>query len=280
MVDLWRDFWIRDTGTGQQVAQLHDRYMVMMIQDIILLFRIPMGKRNKFFYEMFRQYGYVTSKKKKKVRQPWPTMYHWHCLWNVILARPYFRLSHLHSSGSPSHPLISTVRLSNCFGLCHAASMFETCSGICEGGRHTSCIGAKTEMKRRTSVKNCTKLPTGKVQWIACQLPARSKHQTKQAWARSTNSLHDMDIRSGKTVQRFTQKYEGCPESIQPFWISREPVEWPWCNLAASQRRPYCASVNSHSSVRLDSRQWDAVHWACVMRDRRIHKSPPLQRRF
>ena len=26
MVDLWRDFWIRDTGTGQQVAQLHDRY--------------------------------------------------------------------------------------------------------------------------------------------------------------------------------------------------------------------------------------------------------------
>jgi hypothetical protein len=26
MVDLWRDFWIRETGTGQQVAQLHDRY--------------------------------------------------------------------------------------------------------------------------------------------------------------------------------------------------------------------------------------------------------------
>jgi len=24
MVDLWRDFWIRETGTGQQVAQLHD----------------------------------------------------------------------------------------------------------------------------------------------------------------------------------------------------------------------------------------------------------------
>jgi len=30
MVDLWRDFWIRETGTGQQVAQLHDRYMMMM----------------------------------------------------------------------------------------------------------------------------------------------------------------------------------------------------------------------------------------------------------
>ena len=30
MVDLWRDFWIRETGTGQQVAQLHDRYMMMI----------------------------------------------------------------------------------------------------------------------------------------------------------------------------------------------------------------------------------------------------------
>jgi len=30
MVDLWRDFWIRETGTGQQVAQIHDRYMMMM----------------------------------------------------------------------------------------------------------------------------------------------------------------------------------------------------------------------------------------------------------
>ena len=26
MVDLWRDFWIRETGTGQQVTQLHERY--------------------------------------------------------------------------------------------------------------------------------------------------------------------------------------------------------------------------------------------------------------
>ena len=41
--------------------------------------------------------------------------------------------------------------------------------------------------------------------------------------------------------------YEGWPEIIQPFWISREPVAWPWSNLAASQRRSYCASVNIHS---------------------------------
>jgi len=37
--------------------------------------------------------------------------------------------------------------------------------------------------------------------------------------------------------------YEGCPKCIQPFWISREPVIWPWCNLAACQWRPYSASV-------------------------------------
>ena len=31
MTDLWRDFWIREIGTGQQVAQLHDRYMMMSV---------------------------------------------------------------------------------------------------------------------------------------------------------------------------------------------------------------------------------------------------------
>jgi len=65
--------------------------------------------------------------------------------------------------------------------------------------------------------------------------------------------------------------YDGCLESIEPFWISREPEAWPWCNLAASQRRPYCAYLKSHSSVGLVSRQWDAVDWACVLCDRRNH---------
>ena len=31
MVDLLRDFWISETGMGQQVAQLHEKYMMMMI---------------------------------------------------------------------------------------------------------------------------------------------------------------------------------------------------------------------------------------------------------
>jgi type IV secretory pathway VirB6-like protein len=37
MADLRRDFWIRETGTGQQVAQLHDRYMMMIMMMIIMM---------------------------------------------------------------------------------------------------------------------------------------------------------------------------------------------------------------------------------------------------
>ena len=36
-VDLWRDFWIRETGTGQQVAQLHERYMMMMMMMMMMM---------------------------------------------------------------------------------------------------------------------------------------------------------------------------------------------------------------------------------------------------
>jgi hypothetical protein len=73
---------------------------------------------------------------------------------------------------------------------------------------------------------------------------------------------------------------EGCPESIRTFWISRQPVAWNSCNLAANQRIPYSASVNSNSPVGLVSRQWDAVDWASVLCDCRIHKSPHFQWRF
>jgi hypothetical protein len=31
MMIVMMNLWIRETGTGQQVAKLHDRYMVMMI---------------------------------------------------------------------------------------------------------------------------------------------------------------------------------------------------------------------------------------------------------
>ena len=88
------------------------------------------------------------------------------------------------------------------------------------------------------------------------------------------------DKRADRKWQPIFVTYEVCPESIKPFWISREPVACPWCNFAASQKRPYCASVKSHSPVGLVSRQWAAVAWTCVMCDRRIHKSPHFQRRF
>ena len=64
--------------------------------------------------------------------------------------------------------------------------------------------------------------------------------------------------------------HEGCLEGIRPFWISWEPVAWPWCNMAASQRRPYYASANSNSPMGLVSQQWDGVDWACVLCDCRI----------
>jgi hypothetical protein len=72
------------------------------------------------------------------------------------------------------------------------------------------------------------------------------------------------------SVTTFTT-HMGCPASIRPFWISREPVAWPWCNMAAGHRRPYCASMNSHSPMGLVSRQWDAIDWACVLCDRHVH---------
>jgi len=50
-------------------------------------------------------------------------------------------------------------------------------------------------------------------------------------------------------------------------------VVWPWCNLATSQRRPPCASVNSYPPAGLVSRQWDAVDWACVLCDHHTHNN-------
>jgi len=93
---------------------------------------------------------------------------------------------------------------------------------------------------------------------IKCKMNAAKKSiKEKNVYSQSSRSFH--------------YKHEVCPESIQPFWISREPVAWPWCNLVVSQRRPYRASMSSHSPVGLVSRQWEAVDWACVLGDRRIH---------
>ena len=109
----------------------------------------------------------------------------------------------------------------------------------------------------------CFRIQAGNSQWagiLTMSLPSTSPKSAVATPAFSNPRLFCMYF-----------EYEGCPESIQPFWISREPVAWPWCNLAASQRRPYCASVNSHSPVGLVNWQWEVVDWACVLSDRCIH---------
>ena len=119
-------------------------------------------------------------------------------------------------------------------------------------------------MSKRSSLRNtgAKNDPTGCTPLMEA-IRSASEHNTIH------NTQHNLMIHQrSKTKNRLNPStYEGCPESIQPFWISLEPVAWQWCNLAASQRRPYCVSVKSHSSVGLVSRQWDAVDWACVLCD-------------
>lgn len=55
------------------------------------------------------------------------------------------------------------------------------------------------------------------------------------------------------------------PKSIQPFWISREPIGSPCCNLASNHRGPYCASFIGHFSLGLSNQQQDATEWCCVL---------------
>jgi hypothetical protein len=49
MAGFWKDFWIRETGTGQQVAQLHDRYMMTIIMMMMLLCYVIEEDRPKAF---------------------------------------------------------------------------------------------------------------------------------------------------------------------------------------------------------------------------------------
>jgi hypothetical protein len=48
-----RDFWIRETGTGQQVAQIHERYMMMMMMMMTYIrvyMKISIIQNNDSFY--------------------------------------------------------------------------------------------------------------------------------------------------------------------------------------------------------------------------------------
>jgi hypothetical protein len=62
------------------------------------------------------------------------------------------------------------------------------------------------------------------------------------------------------------EAYEGCSESIRPYWISREPVAWPWYNLAQSEetllriREQSLSHGASQSAVR---RRWISLCSVC-----------------
>jgi len=59
MADLCRDFWIRGIGTGQQVAQLHDRYMMMMM--IMKSVTAELNQTSVLFTYMRSAITYATS---------------------------------------------------------------------------------------------------------------------------------------------------------------------------------------------------------------------------
>ena len=54
MIDLWKDFWIRETETGQQVALFNDRYMMMMMMIIIILNFVSLRSYNISVYRHSR----------------------------------------------------------------------------------------------------------------------------------------------------------------------------------------------------------------------------------
>jgi hypothetical protein len=49
MADLWRDFWIRETGTGQQVAQLRDKYIIIIIIIIVIIIILGISFMQGFY---------------------------------------------------------------------------------------------------------------------------------------------------------------------------------------------------------------------------------------
>jgi hypothetical protein len=131
-------------------------------------------------------------------------------------------------------PLTANVKLSGTFGLCHATSMLETRSGIC-GGPQThklyQCENRTETTDFSSELYKDTQLPTRNVQWIVCKLLSRSKHQTKQAWVRSTNSLHDMDIGMGQTAPKSTKNvrkvssyFEYLGNRFRGLYVTWQPV--------------------------------------------------------
>ena len=57
MVDFSRDFWISETETGQKVALLHDRYMMMMIMMIMIKHDFLPNRENNMSFMKVNRYA-------------------------------------------------------------------------------------------------------------------------------------------------------------------------------------------------------------------------------
>jgi hypothetical protein len=67
MADLRRDFWIRETGTGQKVAQIHDRYMVTIIMMImIMIIFVELQFEKKVLIRVFK----MSAKRQRSHKHP------------------------------------------------------------------------------------------------------------------------------------------------------------------------------------------------------------------
>ena len=77
--------------------------------------------------------------------------------------------------------------------------------------------------------------------------------------------------------KRFEHKlsmYNGSLKWIRQLWISREPVAWPWYNLANNHRVIYFTCMNRLFSGGLLNYQVDTIEWACILYDSLIPKWP------
>ena len=50
MAELWTDFWIRETGMGQQVVQHHNRYTMMMMMMMMMMMVVVMMMMMIFYF--------------------------------------------------------------------------------------------------------------------------------------------------------------------------------------------------------------------------------------
>ena len=88
VVHLWRDFWIRETGTGQQVAQLRDRYMMMMMMMMMMMNAWVCSGIYEFRIKLcwcVKRIGLLETRRQQKV-----CLAQWHRRMRFVIGRQLF----------------------------------------------------------------------------------------------------------------------------------------------------------------------------------------------